>query len=510
MKEEDSGDGDIAELEALVESIDEEGDETERRLRQYAELEGDRLQGCPGDEAGSQDDLKSRIASIFINRQLESFLLKHGTIPETPVESTIGVGFVDIVDYSYLSSWLSPRENQRLLNGLYSAFHFVLKKRGGYLNKISGDSLMFHFGGLIDPMVSDLTPEEAEPLIARILFLTCIEIQESCRLFNHADEEFIPKNVDPETRRELAQAFLIIRSLRENLSLVSSISNMFQVRIRIGASIGDVCVGNFGPEGAKQWDVIGVPVIEARRMESSAPVDGIRITEHLMKVLEGTGLVEQYLEYFKSRASGFYQGIRRAELFTLREVVLAEKKHVAFRSCAIQANPDLPEDVWREAESSLEKRDAGIETILDILKYYRGNRLVTHAMEELFREREIRLRKAEMFKFLLPARYGRLLAENGGNEAWVAEELERKTSLFQLFTLLGKFQDTLKSGKSEHGEDGHFDSWDEWIAMRRESVIDGYRERRKRREQYLYFEEVLFPGFFDMIEASLREYFARP
>ena len=45
-------------------------------------------------------------------------------------------------------------------------------------------------------------------------------------------------------------------------------------------------VGNFGPEGAKQWDVIGVPVIKAKRMESTAPVGGYRISEELFEILD--------------------------------------------------------------------------------------------------------------------------------------------------------------------------------------------------------------------------------
>lgn len=503
----------IEELELLEVAEEEPGVEPsgndEDLLRLYSGLDTSLEQDVPVPPADAcSDNLKSIIASSFINSQLESFLLKFGSVPENPVESCIGVGFVDIVDYSYLSSWLSPRENQRLLNGLYAAFNLVLRKRGGYLNKISGDSLMFHFGGMIDPRIAGMAPEDAEPLIARLLFLTCIEIQESCRLFNRADEDFIIKDIDPHTRRELAQAFLIIRNLRENLSLVSSISNMFQTRIRIGASIGDVCIGMFGPEGAKQWDVIGVPVIEARRMESSAPIDGLRISSRLMDVLRKTGLFEQYHEYFKSRASGFYQVIRHDELFEEKDAVLFEKKRAIFKSCVIQANPDLPEDVWRQIEVCLEKEERGIESMIQILKYYRGNRLVIHAIEELLKEREIKLRKAAMFKFLLPKGFKRLVGKNAGDEAKASDLLENRLSLYQLFRILGKLQDSVKNVTETAGSEVPFTSWNEWIEDRDMKSRESYRAHHVESERHAYFQKILFPGFFAMIQASFLEYFA--
>ncbi|MCX7024818.1 MAG: adenylate/guanylate cyclase domain-containing protein [Spirochaetes bacterium] len=461
------------------------------------------------DGLSDEDLLKAKIAETFLNRQLEEFLVEHGNIPDAPDESCVGVGFADIVDYSYMSTWLSPRENQRLLNGLYTAFLLTLKKRGGYLNKIAGDSIMFHFGGFIDPTCSGLAPEEAETLIARLLFQTCVEIQESCRLFNRADVDFIPSDIDPDARTALSQAFLIIRSLRESMALASSVSSMFQVRIRVGAALGDVCVGSFGPEGAKQWDVIGVPVIEARRMEASAPADGIRISRRLMEALERTDLVGTYHKTFRSKASGFYQTIRRDELFAYREVILSDKRQAMFPSWSVQANPDLPEDVWRQVEFCLEKGEEGIGPIINLIKYYRGNRLVSHAFEEFFREHEIAIRKAEIFRFLLPGKFRKLVEERGGDERGVLEKIESSVSLFQLLNALGKIQDSLKPLKTVIGDIERFDSWDAWMKDRIREMNALFDESRRRGERQRYFEEVLLPGFMTFIEASVREYFSK-
>jgi len=463
----------------------------------------------PEDGSGRDDyELKTRIAGYYINKQLEESILRHGNIPEHPAEATIGVGFIDIADYSYISNWLSPKENQVFLNGLYSAFHHVLKKRGGYLNKISGDSMMFHFGGVIDPLTKDLPAGEAEPMIARLLFLTCMEVQESCRLFNRADEDFIPKDAEPAARRSIAQAFMIIRNLRENLSMMTGIDAMFQVRIRIGAAIGEVCIGNFGPEGARQWDVIGVPVIEARRMESTAPVDGVRLGSGLFEMLRRTGLVEQYLEYFRGRASGFYQGITRDELFSAREVVLKDKRNACFESCAVQANPDLPEDVWRQVESYLASGESGLGTIMDIIRYYRGNRLVVGAIEELFRERSIRVRKAAAFKLLAPVNYRRLLEARGGSAEATDADIESRVSLYRIFSILGAYQDHVKRCVDAGSDETSFADHDQWVSGRLMTFTADHQSARKRDERSRYFERVLMPATFAYVEAALREHLA--
>ena len=56
----------------------------------------------------TEGDLQTKIANYYLNKQLQQALLLHGEIPSTPEERTIGIGFVDIVDYSYIASWLTP------------------------------------------------------------------------------------------------------------------------------------------------------------------------------------------------------------------------------------------------------------------------------------------------------------------------------------------------------------------------------------------------------------------
>ncbi len=453
-------------------------------------------------------ELKNRIAEYYLNKQLEQSLVAYGKIPESSTETTIGIGFIDIVDYSYISSWLSPRENQVFLNGLYTAFHLVLKRTGGYLNKISGDSMMFHFGGTIDPAVRSLPGDAAKSLIAQSLFRTCVDIQECCRFFNRADEHFIPAEADAASKTAMTSAFGIIRSLRENLAMVSSIDAMFQVRIRIGASMGQVCIGNFGPEGARQWDVIGNPVIEARRMEATAPVDGIRLGRELYETLESDGMAAAYLAEFRSKAKGLYRGIEMEELFRPASVILKDKKSAVFDSWAVQANPSLPEDVARLASSALYRDEGGPESIVELVKYYRGNRLVVQALEELFRSEGVRIRKTDLYRRLLPRRYSALLKARKGNEGSLRAEIQEMVGLYELLSVVGRYQDRIKAdspdgdgarGIDEAGRAGHLE---EFVA----AAEKRFRAGRAKRERDAYFNEVVLPYVFASIGASVLEF----
>ncbi|MBN1648209.1 MAG: adenylate/guanylate cyclase domain-containing protein [Spirochaetales bacterium] len=457
----------------------------------------------------TEGDLQTRIANYYLNKQLQQALLLHGDIPSIPEERTIGIGFVDIVDYSYIASWLSPKENQVFLNGLYTAFHTVLKKRGGYLNKISGDSVMFHFGGNIDPSTKDMERKEAEAYIARELLQTCVEIQHTCRLFNNADAEFLNTSPDGPDRKAIQMAFMIISNLRENLAMVSGINAMFQVRVRIGACLGEVCIGNFGPEDARQWDVIGEPVIVARRMESTAPIDGLRISASLYKVLEKNGLAEAYYRQFVNEAKNngsCFQRITREELFKPKTVILQDKNNVDFDSYSVQTNPILPEFIREQVAMLLEKQEDGAESIVDILKYHRGNRHILYAIETLFRESAINIRKTSLLIKLYPAKYRMLLEKMKGNQQALDRYVENKISLHSLFSLIDKYQDTTRLDASAITASDDFSSHNEYIRKMELELQMNYQNRQKARERYNYINEVLFPLFLAHLKAAILEH----
>lgn len=453
--------------------------------------------------------LRRQIEEYYLPRQLVDAILEIGGIPQTSVVTTMGVAFMDIADYTFISKFLSPQENQEVLNGLYTAFNSVLKRHGGYLNKIEGDSLMFHYGGLIDPNTRNMNDDEAIRYIARELFYTCIEMQRVCVQFNQANDRFLTETANPETREVLSRAFAIIANLRSSMELSSSFNALFQIRIRIGANIGDVTIGNFGPDGAKQWDIIGLPVIEAKRMEATAPVGGLRISERFFELLDSTGVADAYYQRFRKEAQalfGYYRQITREDLFRFSTVTLKDKKDAEFRTYSIEVNPGLPESIRDQVTLLLERGEAGADRIVSILQYYRGNRFVVQAIEDLFAVKGVVLRKDFMFKTIFPRKFQALMSRFQNDAVLVAEAIGRDFSLFALLEGLGRYQDTVKRDTSATTPDGAFPGYEQGMELVSRRLHTSYENRKRWMIQNSYFYNVVFPLVFSAVRLSVVEY----
>lgn len=462
--------------------------------------------------ASDEHELRKQIEDYYLPKQLVDAIIENGGIPKSSVVTQMGVGFIDIADYTYLSKFLSPQENQAVLNGLYTAFNSVLRRHGGYLNKIEGDSLMFHYGGIIDPYTKYKSEEEVTRYIARELFYTCVEMQRVCVQFNNANERFLNTGDDEQTREVLRNAFEIISTLRSSLELSSSINALFQIRIRIGANIGEVTIGNFGPEGAKQWDIVGIPVIDAKRMESTAPVGGLRISERLYNVLEDTGVADAYFQRFRKEAQalfGYFRDIRKDELFQFSTVRLHDKNNAQFNTYSVQVNPGLPESIMRQVELLLGKGSEGADKILDIMRYYRGNKFVTNAIEDALTARGVTLRKAYIYKLIYPRKFEALTRRCGGDEQAAAERIDSEETLFNLFKSLGRYQDTVKQSTFDIEEERPFSSYEDFMEREEQRIRRAYERRKTAMVQKAYFFNVVFPLVFESIRSSILEYQAQ-
>ena len=460
-------------------------------------------------QASEEILLRKTIEEYYLPKQLIDAILELGEIPRKSVETHIGIGFIDIADYTFLSKFLSPMENQSVLNGLYTAFNWVLRRHGGYLNKIEGDSLMFHFGGLIDPKVKQLGSEEEIKYIAKELFYTCVEMQRVCVLFNQANDKFIYEEADGETKEALHRAFDIISTLRNNLEVSESINALFQIRIRIGANVGEVTIGNFGPEGAKQWDVIGLPVIDAKRMEATAPIGGLRISENFYKVLEETGVVNAYFYRFQKEAQahfGFYRDITRDELFRKSRVQLKDKKNAEFITYSVQVNPKLPEDIMNQVELLMDRGEPGSNMILEFLQYYRGNRFVINAIEQIFKKKGINVRKDQIVTIMFPNKYKAYLDKMEGDKEKTREYINKHYTLFLLFDKLGKYQDKIKEGLTFQKMDTDFTTYEQFIEQEKRRLMWEYKQRKTKSFQRMYFYNLVFPLVFKFIRTSILEY----
>ncbi len=463
------------------------------------------------DYQGREFELRKQIEEYYLPRQLVDAIIEIGGIPTTSVVTQMGIGFLDVADYTYLSKFLSPQENQAVLNGLYTAFNSVLRRHGGYLNKLEGDSLMFHYGGIIDPRAKELEhdQEALRRYIARELFYTCIEMQRVSVLFNQANDKFLYESESKETRRVLERAFEIISVLRSGSELSSSFNALFQIRIRIGANIGNVTLGNFGPDGAKQWDVIGLPVIDAKRMESTAPVGGLRISGEFYNVLEETGIADAYYNRFKKEAQalfGYYRDITKEELFQFSTVYLKDKKNASFKTYSIQVNPGLPESIMDQVQLLLEKGGVGADKILELIQYYRGNKFVTNALEEVFRKREIKIRKGFIFETIYPKRFEALEKRFENDASKIESYLEEKWSLYRLFEKLGKYQDTIKTGSESARDQNGFADFQSYMEQESKRILHSFERSKRSMIQKAYFYNVVYPLVFASIRTSILEY----
>lgn len=459
---------------------------------------------------GMKRTLREQIEDFYLPRQLVDAILEVGEIPQESEEVEVGVGFIDIADYTFLSKFLTPKENQEVLNGLYTAFNGVLRKHGGYLNKIEGDSLMFHFGGLIDPVVRKTAdPDEIRLYMAKELFFTCVEMQRVSLRFNSADDRFLEDYHNETDRQALSRAFAIMERLRSDDAVANPLSAMFQIRIRVGANLGEVTIGNFGPDGARQWDVIGMPVIDAKRMESTAPVGGLRISQAYYEILNSHGFLEEYRNRFcrEARALGSRYGtITWDELFSVRQVRLREKGGAAYETCSIQVNPSLPEQMAEQVLALLAHGRFGAKRILSILKYYRGNRHVIEAIEEALAHQGVILRRSEAYEIMYPQRFSELLGRLDNDRQALEKELGQELSLFEIFTLLGRYQDTINHRTATGEDDLPFASYDRHVALARENLLRQYEEEKTAIAQRAYFHNVVFPLVFGSIFSAILEY----
>ena len=142
--------------------------------------------------------------------------------------------FSDIKSFTTHSSTLSPDEIQKLLNEYFGAMVEIVFKYQGTVDKFIGDGLMVFFG---DP--------EPQADHALRCVRAAIEMQKKTR----------------------------------ELKVKWESEGKFPLKIRIGINTGSVVVGNMGSARRLSYTVLGSDVNLAQRLESSAPVEGIMISQ---------------------------------------------------------------------------------------------------------------------------------------------------------------------------------------------------------------------------------------
>ena len=283
---------------------------------------------------------------------------------------------------------------------------------------------------------------------------------------------------------------------------------LYQIRVRIGASIGEVTMGSFGPAGARQWDVIGDPVIEAKRMETTAPIGGLRISARLYEILESSGKVDEYYQRFKREAlvlSSRYRTIEKGDLFRKSSVLLKDKGDVTFDTYKVQVAAQLPNEISAQVKQLFNKQGVGNTSgIMDLLQYYRGNEYVITAMEDTFRELNIHIRKGFILETMYPKQFEAIKERFDGDMQKVEEHIDSEFTLFDLLDRLGRFQDLVKQRKSPTGPP-EFESYNTYMDERVRQIRDDFTDSKGRMVQRSYFYRVVFPLVLESIESSIRE-----
>jgi len=63
-------------------------------------------------DSPQEEQFRKEIIDFYIPRQLVDAIIANGGIPKDSIETQIGVGFIDVADYTFLAKFLSPKENQ--------------------------------------------------------------------------------------------------------------------------------------------------------------------------------------------------------------------------------------------------------------------------------------------------------------------------------------------------------------------------------------------------------------
>lgn len=174
----------------------------------------------------------------------------------------LSILFTDISDFTSWCSSREPEEIRSTLNEYYSEMARIVFNYDGTVDKYMGDGILAFFG---DPIEYD---DHAFRAVK-----AAIEMQQRAR------------------------------ELKEKWKA----QGRLHIKMRIGVNTGEVVVGNMGSENRVDYTVIGSTVNLAQRLEDSAPLEGILISQSVYAELKKE---EKYKNNVKDIKTNFYGKIR--------------------------------------------------------------------------------------------------------------------------------------------------------------------------------------------------------
>lgn len=441
-------------------------------------------------EERAESGLYKKALNFISKKPLIEKIIADGKVDESYYDHYVGIVFGDIVNYTEISQKLSSEEAGILVNSiLYLVYDFIDKYQGLY-NKSMADGFMFQFG---DPLDKTLPAEKREEEIARRIFYTCVEIQQALHKFNlHSYES--PR---PNAQAVINTAYNILRQKFHEGQLIT-------IKVRLGAHMGNVNIGYFGPEESKQYDAIGANANLPSRFETSAPPGGIRISTEVFKHLEASGETKKYEENFRSKAIGLYKDIPTADLFNFKKVQVKGYKEKQ-PSYSVQIFPNLPEMVSQELENMLDLGEKYIPEIVDTIRLYRGNRYVLNAVEKLFEARNIKFSKLDIYRIIQPKAFEKIK-----NNPQDCAGLEKK-SLYALLNLINQLQDKYQAMEQEDSavKKITFTGQLEYLQAKEAEIENKALKKQEIDQLNNRIYDLLIPKISACLEAGLFEYFRR-
>jgi class 3 adenylate cyclase len=242
----------------------------------------------------------------------------------------VALCFVDICDFTAISSAMSPNDAVRFLDEFFSLLDNLLDKHKNVIKiKTIGDAY-FAAAGLTNDSNNDADDDDksidnsqlsaaSNNLVSLIDF--CLDVQEmitehrfQVRPELHRDVQPVLKSSDesnlPMEDEEQQRSQAVVEE-------VFSADGTLKIRVRIGIHCGDVIAGIVGRK-QPQYDVWGTACNMASRIESSAINGSIQVSQSVRDVLKQNGLDQQY-RWKKRRVS--LKGIGRTYAYTLSRLV---------------------------------------------------------------------------------------------------------------------------------------------------------------------------------------------
>ena len=193
-------------------------------------------------EERDKNFLRRTFEAYFPPKIVKRIMVNPQMIASAGERKELTVMFSDLVGFTKRSSTMSADHIQSLLNEYFEAMVDIVFDYEGTVDKFMGDGLMVFFG---DP--------EPQPDHAVRCVRMAIDMQKKIR----------------------------------DLSIKWEEKGELPLQARIGINTGVVVVGNMGSVRRLSYTVLGAEVNLAQRLEASAPLGGIMISQRTNELLEG-------------------------------------------------------------------------------------------------------------------------------------------------------------------------------------------------------------------------------